>query len=668
MIEEAKRLFKLFAAISIVNICGILSIYTVNFNDINYIMIPEVLVLTLGIVIGIIVLVRKEKGLSANIGIGFLLLSILGFIRVMIIAVDINYCDNLIYKCLVDVTAILEVSIIFLSLIFNKLKIRQLCIFIYFLFIELVLFGVIFIMRYQLKISHSAYEWENIIKCILHLMSFFTIIWLVRLGNEYNRKINISVNLIIYLFIINIYIIINRYNIEDNFYFIFSSFVKCFACFVLYEALSRRIIEQSYFEKEVELKKFNKKFERLNIMLKRKNNILTELKIIRSRNNKRYLEILSSLKDGIMIFHFGELYFLNNFIENILKEMYSIDYKNYNLEKLIKLILNDKNSYILDCGTSGEDHVILKYLIKPKNYNKEYELYIIELNSKDKIIFLKDITDIKRYYEIKKEYDYCIQKEKIKNEFYSNVSHELRTPINVISSALQLNEWYIKEDKIDSISPNILKIKQNCLRLIRTINNFIDSNKISEGYLTPIKYNYNIVEVLENVANASIKYIDKIDNKLIFDTEEEVITVPIDKDMIERVILNLLSNSVKYGRNGKKIKIKIRRSINKDFVLIELENSSELICPNTEPYLFEEFTKINKEYNRKKEGSGLGLYLSKAIIEAHDGIITFNSKDNKNIFSIKLPIKDIDTYEYKEEVELNFIDEKVDLEFSDIYI
>ncbi len=78
---------------------------------------------------------------------------------------------------------------------------------------------------------------------------------------------------------------------------------------------------------------------------------------------------------------------------------------------------------------------------------------------------------------------------RIKKEFFANISHELKTPINLISSVLQLNKIYLKENKIDLVDNNRKIIIQNCLRLIRTINNFIDSNKISEGYVIPDKKN-----------------------------------------------------------------------------------------------------------------------------------------------------------------------------------
>lgn len=117
---------------------------------------------------------------------------------------------------------------------------------------------------------------------------------------------------------------------------------------------------------------------------------------------------------------------------------------------------------------------------------------------------------------------------------------------------MQVNQIYFNENNLDGVNKNRKIIKQNCLRLIRTINNFIDANKISEGYLIPNLKIHNIVNIVEEVSMASNKYIKLINNTLTFDAQEEEIYVKCDKEMITRIMLNILSNSVKYGKQGGK--------------------------------------------------------------------------------------------------------------------
>lgn len=230
-----------------------------------------------------------------------------------------------------------------------------------------------------------------------------------------------------------------------------------------------------------------------------------------------------------------------------------------------------------------------------------------------------------------------------------------------------MNEIYLKDKNIDGINKNNKTIKQNCLRLIRTINNFIDTNKISEGYLIPNKRNYNIVEIVENISLACKRYLDKIENNIIFDSEEEEIYAEVDKEMIDRVMLNLLSNSVKYGVYKSTIYINI--GINKDKVIIKFRNELYTISDDIKPYLFDKFTKLNKSLNRDREGSGLGLFLAKALVELHNGTIEVESnKESGTEFILTIPRSDNQRFqEVHKEVEMNSVAAKVDTEFSDIY-
>jgi signal transduction histidine kinase len=180
---------------------------------------------------------------------------------------------------------------------------------------------------------------------------------------------------------------------------------------------------------------------------------------------------------------------------------------------------------------------------------------------------------------------------------------------------------------------------------------------------------HNIVELVENASLASNKYIKLIDNTLIFDANQEEIYVNCDKEMITRIILNILSNSVKYGKRGGNIKVSV--SIFKfEYVMIKVQNDGLEIDKETIPYIFDKFTKLNKAFNRLKEGSGLGLFLTKALIELQGGNIRLRSNNKGNEFIITMPR--ITKLENKEVVyedwETNPLEEKIDVEFSDIYI
>ncbi|MPQ45176.1 sensor histidine kinase, partial [Clostridium tarantellae] len=300
----------------------------------------------------------------------------------------------------------------------------------------------------------------------------------------------------------------------------------------------------------------------------------------------------------------------------------------------------------------------------------DVEIYLLPFEKKSKLILIRDVTLINRTRKVNSYLEKHFQEEYVKRDFFSNISHELRTPINVIFSALQLNDIYISECNINGVCKNNKMVKQNCLRLIRTINNFIDANKISEGFISPDLHVFNVVEIVENIAQAANKHIKKAGIELIFDAEREEIFIELDKGFLERIVLNILSNSVKYGKIGGEILINI--IIKDNNILIVIENNGQIISEEEQQYMFEKFSKNNMAFNRTQEGSGLGLYISKSLMELQGGTLTVevgNEKGNKFIITYN----DVRIFNEEESSDLyisslNEIMEKVDIEFSDITI
>ncbi|HEX9025636.1 MAG TPA: cache domain-containing protein, partial [Clostridium sp.] len=138
----------------------------------------------------------------------------------------------------------------------------------------------------------------------------------------------------------------------------------------------------------------------------------------------------------------------------------------------------------------------------------------------------------------------------IQDEIFANVSHELKTPLNVIFSANQLIEFYLKnsliEDNKEKIFKNINTIKQNCYRFIKLINNIVDISKMNSGFLRVNLSNENIVDITENIVQSISEYINGKDISIIFDTNTEEKIMACDPEKIERVILNLISNAIKF--------------------------------------------------------------------------------------------------------------------------
>ncbi|MEQ8199272.1 MAG: PAS domain-containing sensor histidine kinase, partial [Clostridiaceae bacterium] len=143
---------------------------------------------------------------------------------------------------------------------------------------------------------------------------------------------------------------------------------------------------------------------------------------------------------------------------------------------------------------------------------------------------------------------------KAQDEIFSNISHELKTPLNVIFSTNQLMELYLKNDSLESNKEKIAKgidvIKQNCYRFIKLINNIVDLSKIDSGFFTLNLSNENIVNITEDIVQSVADYIKGKGLNIIFDTNTEEKIIDCDPDKIERIILNLISNAIKFTNPG----------------------------------------------------------------------------------------------------------------------
>ncbi|MFQ7000814.1 MAG: ATP-binding protein [Clostridium sp.] len=450
-----------------------------------------------------------------------------------------------------------------------------------------------------------------------------------------------------------------------------AAIIKYTAYFVIYEGIVKFMFFKDHNEVKIKLENAQKEQKNLNHILNSRNKSLIEYKNLIEKSEKKYGELIESIKDGMVIFYFEKLYYINREAIKLLGLKSEKEALGKNIYFVLQKLSKDRTLAIkLNDALTKKDEKDSR-IFKVKNFkkdNREYDITLLKVDDLSKLIYIKDVTEINMNMKTKMEYEEYLKEEILKNEFYSNISHELRTPINLIFSALQLNEYYLNNNNILATKKNNMAIKQNCLRLIRTINNFIDANKISEGYLNLNIKGYNIVSVVENITLACVSWTDKIHNTLIFDAEEEEIPVRCDKDAIERIMLNLLSNSVKYGKENEEILVFV--DTKEDEVFIHVRNKGYMIDKEILPYIFDRFTKLNKSLNREKEGSGLGLFLCKELLKLQGGTIRVECNEEVGTeFIITLPKAYHDeVLEEEEAFDIDLMSEKVETEFSDIYL
>lgn len=227
----------------------------------------------------------------------------------------------------------------------------------------------------------------------------------------------------------------------------------------------------------------------------------------------------------------------------------------------------------------------------------------------------------------------------------------------------------LKEDNIDVkyFQERLTYIMKNSNRLRRYINNLIDVSKLEMGYMDVKLKNQNIVNIVEEVTLAIVDLAKKFDIDVIFDTEEEEIITAIDTLKIERVILNLLSNSIKFSKNGRRIFVNMKKK--EESVIIEISDEGMGMSEEFKTHLFEKFKRgdVNEGLKRQNEGSGLGLFIVKGLIELHNGTIDIISKLNEGTkIIITLPIRLVNEKENDEFIVDSSLEYLFEMEFSDI--
>ncbi|WP_373600972.1 sensor histidine kinase [Paraclostridium bifermentans] len=290
------------------------------------------------------------------------------------------------------------------------------------------------------------------------------------------------------------------------------------------------------------------------------------------------------------------------------------------------------------------------------------------------LITLTSYTIKKLQYEkeLIKAKEFAENMNKSQSNFISNISHELRTPVAVIMSSnqmLDININRVENEYTESNSEKIDIIKQNCNRLLRLINNIIDIAKVESGFMNLKLVNIDIINLLESITTSVIPYATSKNIDIVFDTSHEELIMSADPDKIERILLNLISNAIKFSKDNMSIYVNVYADELSNILTFSVKDTGIGIEDSYLEKIFEKFTQVDDVMVRKNEGSGIGLSLVKTFTNLHGGEVEVKSELGKGSeFIIKIPIKIVD----EENIQNSQLDKdeskglKAALEFSDI--
>ena len=219
----------------------------------------------------------------------------------------------------------------------------------------------------------------------------------------------------------------------------------------------------------------------------------------------------------------------------------------------------------------------------------------------------------------------------------ANISHDLKTPLTVI---LGYSEMIRNQEGIslDSIQQKVENIYRKTTDVLEMINIFFDLVKIESGELALEMQELDLCEIARNEI---LNYYDMLQEggfEVEIDIPEEEVQVEADKQAVKRILANLLQNAIKYGADGRYLRLGI--TWKEDYVMIQVEDRGKGIIEDSQDKIFERLVTLEDSRNKKYQGSGLGLTITKRLVEAMGGSIRVKSRPFvKTVFTVSLPKK-----------------------------
>ena len=233
--------------------------------------------------------------------------------------------------------------------------------------------------------------------------------------------------------------------------------------------------------------------------------------------------------------------------------------------------------------------------------------------------------------------------DRLKTEFFSNISHEFRTPLTLMlapTEELLANRHSLEDERVTA---NLEIIHRNTLRLLKLVNNLLDFSRIEAGRAKASYEATDISSLTADLASNFSSASELADVQLIVDCPPMNEWVDVDREMWEKIVLNLLSNAFKFTHKGS---ITISTRLENDKAVLRVKDTGIGIPEDALSHLFERFYRVENAYGRSYEGTGIGLSLVKELVKLQGGSIDVESKLGEGTsFIITMPLNQDKTIE-----------------------
>ena len=364
-----------------------------------------------------------------------------------------------------------------------------------------------------------------------------------------------------------------------------------------------------------------------------------QLKFSANKDNDDIIDTIFKLTPKVMEMMYRDGGYLLDETSEIIKSLKIIGCKSFMLQKLgigstifgFLIVAKKQSKYYtsIDLDVLKSCTSILSYLIKDLELSNVFKIQLKAL--KDGIVEKNEALKI-----IKEQNEKILEADKAKNEFLANVSHELRTPLNAIlgfSEILATNLYGVLNPKQ---AEYISDIRVSGIHLLSMINEILDISKIEAKAVKLVRSTFYISRALDEVVNIleplAIK--KSITLNKILDEDFEVYA---DYQKIQQILYNLVNNAIKFSPEHGQVDIEGKKE--GDVFSIKVHDNGIGIDKKYHGKIFAKFVQLDSAYTKKESSTGLGLTITKELVELHGGKISLMSEvNNGSTFIVSIPL------------------------------
>lgn len=255
------------------------------------------------------------------------------------------------------------------------------------------------------------------------------------------------------------------------------------------------------------------------------------------------------------------------------------------------------------------------------------------------VVISKDITELKqREQELREAKEAAEEANRVKSAFLANVSHELRTPLTSIIGFAEAIGDQAKRSTTDPARTERFAtlIEKSGQRPLNTLNSVLDLSKLEAGAMEMTAETIDVVEEVQDAVDLFLPHAQQANVHIETDFIAESVSVRLDGGAVQRILQNLLSNAIKFTGDGGEVTLRVWRD--EDEVVFAVEDTGIGFDPSFRPHLFDPFEQESKGTSRAHEGTGLGLAVTKHLVDRLGGTIEVESeKGVGSCFTVRLP-------------------------------